>query len=81
MFEENYPHGPLEASLVARSDRDDVVFLEYVNYLDVSSRVLRIPFESLDFSTSSLLVKPSIEAPLTLDHKSLPSHLSPNLEP
>ncbi|XP_021275587.1 uncharacterized protein LOC110410282 [Herrania umbratica] len=72
VFDENYPYDPLEASLVVNYERDEVDFVEYVNFFDASSHVLRTPFESLDFSTSSSPIKPSIEEPPTTDrHLSL----------
>ncbi|WRX11769.1 Reverse transcriptase [Theobroma cacao] len=77
VFLEENPNDPLEACLVANSDRDDDEFIEYSNLLNAHSR-LRTDhqFESLDVSASLVPTsKPSIEEPPTLELKPLPAHL------
>ncbi|WRX14111.1 Reverse transcriptase domain - like 10 [Theobroma cacao] len=78
VFLEENPNDPLEACLVANSDRDDDEFIEYSNLLNAHFRFrTNHQFEFLNISASLMPAsKPSIEEPLTLELKPLPAHLS-----
>ncbi|XP_017982311.1 PREDICTED: uncharacterized protein LOC108663237 [Theobroma cacao] len=77
VFLEENPNDPLEACLVANSDRDDDEFIEYSNLLNAHSKFkTNHQFESLDILASLVPAsKPSIEEPPTLELKLLPAHL------
>ena len=69
---------PLETTLLGDEDLDDPEFVDYLQMLDSLPRVsrFRAPFEPLHTEErSTIIMKPSLEEPPTLELKPLPKHL------